>query len=195
MHQLTEDDSEHFDALECAGFKVDRPGDLIGNLNERFGGYYFDFGACAKIEDGTIKMKSNAPPLEFTEHGVKFEDGEVIEADVVVFATGFQADHRKQIAQVVGEDVADQLDEYWGLDAEGELRGAYKPCGREFCPCVLSRRTWIIAVMVLHADRFTDPNLWLMGGDTRQARFFSRFVALQIQAAVLDHSMQPYLEE
>lgn len=131
MHQLTQTDSARFDALEHAGFKVDRPGDLISNLNERFGGYYFDFGACAKIEDGHIKVKSDSPVQEFTRSGLRFEDGNELEADIIIFATGFEADHREQVAGIVGRDIADRLDDYWGLDAEGELRGAYKPCGRK----------------------------------------------------------------
>jgi hypothetical protein len=37
-----------------------------------------------------------------------------------------------------------------------------------------------------------DPNLYYHGGDVRNARWFSRFLALQIQADVLGKPMEPY---
>lgn len=52
----------------------------------------------------------------------------------------------------------------------------------------LTRHEWMIA------DVCSDPNLYYHGGDVRMARFFSRFVALQIQADVLGRPMEPYLE-
>jgi hypothetical protein len=39
-----------------------------------------------------------------------------------------------------------------------------------------------------------DPNLYYLGGDTRMSRFFSRFVALMVQAKVLGFGMEVYGE-
>lgn len=47
---------------------------------------------------------------------------------------------------------------------------------------------------IADADYGTDPNLYYHGGDVRMARFFSQFIALQIQADVLGYPMQPYLD-
>lgn len=131
MHALTAADSARLDALEAKGFRVDRPGDMFGNIWGRGGGHYIDLGGCKNIEDGLVKVKSGVPVKTFTKTGLEFEDGEHIEADVIVFATGFARDFRGQIADIVGKETAEKLDNYWGLDAEGELRGASKPSGRK----------------------------------------------------------------
>jgi hypothetical protein len=47
-------DPERFDALERAGFKTDRYGDLMWNLYERSGGHYLDVGTSAKIANGLV---------------------------------------------------------------------------------------------------------------------------------------------
>jgi NAD(P)H-nitrite reductase large subunit len=40
------------------------------------------------IIDGKIKLKNDSQIAEFTETGIKFENGSELPADVVVFATG-----------------------------------------------------------------------------------------------------------
>lgn len=47
-------------------------------------------------------------------------------ADVIVWATGFDFDLRVQIAKLFGQVAADQTDQFYGLDAEGEIRGAWR---------------------------------------------------------------------
>lgn len=175
---------DRFDALEKAGFKLDRYGDTYDNLYVRFGGHYVDIGASARIAKGEIKVKGE-PVARLTENGLLFEDGTELGADLIVLATGFDHVFRNDAARIVGKDVADQMDEYWGVDAEGELRGHAKPAGREyltFGPIVLRDK----------ADFPADPNLYYHGGDVRMARFISRFIALQIQAEVLGQPLQPY---
>ena len=44
------------------------------------------------------------------------------------------------------------------------------------------------------ANIYQDPNLYYFGGDVRMARFFSRFLALQIQADALGKPLVPYLD-
>ena len=39
--------------------------------------------------DGKIKLKSGPQIEKFTEGGIKFDDGTELEADVVIFATGY----------------------------------------------------------------------------------------------------------
>lgn len=48
-----------------------------------------DMGTSQVIVDGHIKIKSGSAISEFTEHGLKFADGSELEADVVIFGTGF----------------------------------------------------------------------------------------------------------
>jgi hypothetical protein len=51
--------------------------------------YDVDVGASQLIIDGKIKIKNDSQIAEFTETGLKFENGSELPADVVVFATGY----------------------------------------------------------------------------------------------------------
>lgn len=48
-----------------------------------------DVGGSQLIIDGKIKLKNDSQIAEFTETGLKFENGSELAADVVIFATGF----------------------------------------------------------------------------------------------------------
>ncbi|KAK5706279.1 hypothetical protein LTR97_001266 [Elasticomyces elasticus] len=158
---------DRFDALEAAGFKVDRYGDIYNNLYVRFGGHYVDIGASARIAKGEIKVNTKSV-RSLNESGIVFDDGSEISADLVVLCTGFDHDFRRDAAIIVGTDVAESMDDFWGVDGEGEIRG--------------------------HAKFAGHPSLYYHGGDIRMGRFFSRFVALQIQADVLGKPFQRYTD-
>ena len=49
---------------------------------------YLDTGASKLIGEGKINLKNDSPLEGFTETGLKFKDGSVLQADVVVFANG-----------------------------------------------------------------------------------------------------------
>ena len=134
----TEAESERFDALEQAGFRVDRKTPLMDNIYGRYGGYYIDIGASAHIMRGEIKVKSGVPISTFTPDGLKFEDGSELKADVVVVAVGQDHDYRNQVGYIVGKDHASSLGEFWGLDEEGEVRNIMKPACK-FGPSESSR--------------------------------------------------------
>ena len=79
-----------------------------------------------------IKIKGDAAITGFTKTGLEFGDGSKLDADVIVFCTGFSHDVRGEAIKVVGPEIGERLDDYWSVDDEGELRGAYKPHG---CKC------------------------------------------------------------
>jgi hypothetical protein len=56
-------DPERFDALERAGFRVERYGDLWKLLSERLGGHYIDVGASKKIAAGLVSVHESTPCL------------------------------------------------------------------------------------------------------------------------------------
>ncbi|PWY77017.1 flavin-containing monooxygenase [Aspergillus heteromorphus CBS 117.55] len=152
-----------FDALERAGFRVDRSGDVFAHVHERYGGHYLDVGNCANIVKGLIQIKSTSPnhPIRFTPSGLLFSEGSNdshLPADVIVFATGFKQNVRDTVRQLFGEDVYDAVDDYWGIDNEGEIRGAFKPS--------------------------YHGNIWFLSGTSGHSRYFSRFIALLIKAGV-----------
>ena len=59
LHEQVRTDSARFDALERAGFKLERFGDILYHVNERAGGHYIDIGTSAKISAGLVRY----PPL------------------------------------------------------------------------------------------------------------------------------------
>jgi hypothetical protein len=76
-------------------------------------------------------MKSDSLPVRYTEKGLLFGDGTELPADVIVFATGFVGNMRGEVRQLFGDRIADQVQDFWGIDEEGEIKGAWKPCGRK----------------------------------------------------------------
>ena len=52
----------------------------------------------------------------------------------VVFATGFERGGKAGVERLFGREVAERCGDFWGVDEEGELRGAWKRSGREYFP-------------------------------------------------------------
>lgn len=52
-----------------------------------------DMGSCQMIIDGQIKLKNDSEIETFTKTGLKFQNGTELEADVVIFATGYVPSH------------------------------------------------------------------------------------------------------
>ncbi|RFU28443.1 hypothetical protein B7463_g7874, partial [Scytalidium lignicola] len=151
-----EDDRKTLEGLQKAGFKLDKGPNGSGiwmKYLQRGGGYYIDVGCSQLIIDGKIKIKGSALS-EVTERGVKFEDGEELEADEIIFATGY-LNMRTQCRKIFGDKVADKVKDVWGFDEDGELRTIWRQSGH--------------------------PGFWFMGGNLALCRFFSKLLALQIK--------------
>lgn len=90
-------------------------------------------------------MKADAEPISYIGSGLKFSDGSEVTADVIIFCTGFEKSLRDNAGGIFGPKVGGTLEELWGLDDEGELRGMYKP---QNCRSLLSMTTmnltWLI---------------------------------------------------
>ncbi|EGP90141.1 unnamed protein product [Zymoseptoria tritici ST99CH_3D1] len=166
FHAKADEETETWMALEKTGFKFDPKGDLIDHLRVRFGGHHMDCGASQLIIDGTVKIKNDAQITHYTPTGLGFSDGSSLDADLIVWATGFEKDIRQSAEPVIGHELTAQLREFWGVDEEGEVKGAYVPSGVENC--------------------------WMCGGGTADVRYFARFVTLQILCGCLGHPMVPY---
>ncbi|KAJ6566754.1 hypothetical protein B0H19DRAFT_1138526 [Mycena capillaripes] len=155
---IAEDDREILEGLKKCGFKLN-----MGTMDAGFalsawdkaGGYYIDVGASQLIIDGKIKLKNDSQISEFTETGLKFENGSELAADVVVFATG-PGNARDGVRKLCGDAVGDKCKPIWGLNKEGEINGAWRDLG--------------------------VPGLWYMIGNLALCRFHSKHVALQIKA-------------
>ena len=51
---------------------------------------------------------------------------------MIIFTTGFDGDMRRAVGEFVGPEIEGQLDDFWGVDEEGEILGAWKFSGRKF---------------------------------------------------------------
>ncbi|MFD1344364.1 NAD(P)/FAD-dependent oxidoreductase [Litorisediminicola beolgyonensis] len=164
--QMKEVDKEFYDGLEKAGFWLDWGDDgsgLFMKYLRRGSGYYIDVGASQLIIDGEIKLK-RGQVVEVDETGVVLDDGTHLDADLIVYATGYNS-MNGWVADLMGQEAADRLGKVWGLGSdttkdpgpwEGEQRNMWKPTQVE--------------------------NLWMHGGNLHQSRHYSQFLALQLKA-------------
>lgn len=164
--KMREVDAEFYAGLEKAGFWLDWGVDgsgLFMKYLRRGSGYYIDVGASQLIIDGKIKL-AHGNVKEIVPDGVVLEDGTKLEADVIVYATGYGS-MNGWAADLIGRDVADKVGKCWGLGSDtpkdpgpwvGEQRNMWKPTQQEA--------------------------LWFHGGNLHQSRHYSQFLSLQLKA-------------
>jgi len=165
--KLQETDRDYYDRLRRAGFLLDF-GDDGSGLGQKYirrgSGYYIDVGGAELVADGRIGLRSGVQVASFGESTVSLSNGEVLPADLVVFATGYGS-MNGWAARLISQDVADRVGKCWGVGSnttydpgpwEGELRNMWKPTRQD--------------------------GLWFHGGNLAQARHYSRYLALQLKA-------------
>lgn len=151
-------DAELLKGLDKAGFKLDMgpsQGGFFVKYFQRGGGYYIDVGCSQLIIDGKIKIKQGQEITEVLPRGLRFSDGSQLEADEIVFATGYQ-NMRTEARNIFGDELANRIGDVWGWDEEGEFRTMWRRSGH--------------------------PGFWFMGGNLAICRYFSKILALQIKA-------------
>lgn len=156
LHQ--EKDKATLEGLAKAGFKTDKGPDDCGlyiKYFQRGGGYYIDVGASQLIVDGKIKVKQGQEITEVLPNGLRFADGTELEADEIIFATGYQ-NMRTQATGIFGEKVGEKLRDIWGFDDSGEFRALWRDSGH--------------------------PGFWFHGGNLAICRYYSKLLALRIKA-------------
>ena len=163
-HQLVTEkakelDKPLLDGLTKAGFVLDYGTDNTGwqfKYLERGGGYYFNVGCSDLIANGQIRLIQYRDIDQFIASGVKLNHGEIIDADLLVTATGYKGQHHL-VTRLFGQDVAARCGPIWGFDEENqELRNMWMRTGQ--------------------------PGLWFIAGSLAQCRIFSKTLALQIKA-------------
>ncbi|RKE37839.1 putative flavoprotein involved in K+ transport [Paraburkholderia sp. BL23I1N1] len=164
---IRERDAAFYDRLEKRGFMLDFGDDdsgLFMKYLRRGSGYYIDVGAADLVADGKIKLKSGVDVAELKEHSVLLSDGTELEADLVVYATGYGS-MNGWAADLISREVADKVGKVWGLGSnttkdpgpwEGEQRNMWKPT--------------------------QQPALWFHGGNLHQSRHYSQYLSLQLKA-------------
>ncbi|KAJ3778260.1 dimethylaniline monooxygenase [Lentinula raphanica] len=159
--QIAEMAKEMHDGLTKAGMQVNLGPGGGGNfilVFGRFGGYWLDVGAAELIISGKIKIRQGIEPERLTHNSLTFNDGSSMEADAIIFATGYHY-IRDTMKATFGEETIAMTAPVWGLDEEGEINGSYRPSGQ--------------------------PGLWFATGDFFSSRFSSKLLALQIKAIEL----------
>ncbi|CAG9957140.1 unnamed protein product [Clonostachys rosea f. rosea IK726] len=160
-------DKELLDGLNARGLRTwlgqrGTGGSTLGQT--RNGGFYFDAGACEHIINGKIKVEPGYIE-RFTEDKVILSGDREREFDLVVFATGF-TNTIDSIRSALGDKIADQCDPIWGIDEEGEFKGAYRECG--------------------------VPNLWIFVGYLPYTRYHSKLLALRLKGLKEGVGSAPY---
>lgn len=154
-------DKELLENLNKMGFRTHQGEDETGfqlMYLRGAGGYYIDVGCCQMIIDGKIGVLQNEDMDCFTAEGLKKKDGTVIPCDLVVLATGFESMHAG-IRNLFGDELADKVGPIWGFDEHDNMRNMW--------------------------HRTNQDGFWIMGGAIPEARPNSRFLALEIKAALL----------
>jgi len=159
-------DQEFYDRLEAAGFRHDWGDDdsgLFMKYLRRGSGYYIDVGAADLVANGDVKL-AHGQVTSLTETSVVLDDGTELEADLVVYATGYGS-MNGWAADLISQEVADKVGKVWGLGSattkdpgpwEGEQRNMWKPT--------------------------QQAGLWFHGGNLHQSRHYSLYLALQLKA-------------
>ena len=164
--KIKEVDADFYAGLEKAGFQLDWGADgsgLFMKYLRRGSGYYIDVGASQLVIDGKIKLKAGQV-TEVVADGVVLDDGTKLDADLIVYATGYGS-MNGWVADLIDQKTADKVGKVWGLGSdtpkdpgpwEGEQRNMWKPTQQEA--------------------------LWFHGGNLHQSRHYSQFLALQLKA-------------
>jgi hypothetical protein len=147
------------DGLRAVGFRLEEGPELPSVLPltiQRAGGFYLDVGASTLIAQRRIKHKYSSEGIsQITPHSVVLANGEELEADEIIFATGYN-NGRMRTRKVFGDAVADNIDSIWGFDEQGEIRGTWRRSGHK--------------------------GFWVAAGAFWVSRYYSRLLALQIKA-------------
>ncbi len=119
------------------------------------GGYYLNTGTSELIVGGRIRIEQFERIAEFVPKGARLDDGRIVEAELIVLATGYQ-NRKSEVATMFGEEVAERVGDIARLDAEGEWANMWSQTGQR--------------------------GLWFNGGGINQMRPGSERLALLIKA-------------
>lgn len=158
--KMKEFDRELVAALNAVGFRTDYGEDDTGpqmKYMRRGGGYYLNVGASELIISGEVALVQWADVDRFVPEGLRMSDGRVIEADLVVLATGYRS-QQDTLRLLMGDAVADTVGPVWGYDGEGEVRNMWRPTAQR--------------------------GLWFIAGNFQMARAYSKILAMQLRRAL-----------
>ncbi|KIW38536.1 uncharacterized protein PV06_09492 [Exophiala oligosperma] len=155
----TEMDKDLLTRLEAVGFHIGHGVRRMGWLDlflRTGGGYYFNKGTSDIIAAGGIRVEQYSRVSQFLPSGLKLNDGKVIEAGLVVLATGYQ-NRKAEVAEQFGCEIAEKVGDIGTLqDNDGEWTNIW--------------------------GQTRQRGLWFNGGGINQVRPGSKRLALLIKA-------------
>jgi lysine/ornithine N-monooxygenase len=157
---LKPNDQPLLDALTKAGYLIidsnTKLPSILALTIHRAGGFYIDIGCASLITQNKVHVKSGHEISVIKPKSVVFADGDELEADEIIFCTGYN-NGRSRTRKVFGDEVADAIQPIWGFDEMGEIRGVWRRSGHEA--------------------------FWVAAGSFWLSRYYSRLLALQIKMA------------
>lgn len=121
--KMSEMDRHLLDPMRERGYRVLENVGLVDQQFLKGGHFYINQGACEMIADGRIRVVNcEAGIMGFKEQGLVLENGKEVEADVVVFGTGFER-MGSLVEDFMGKEVAERVGDIGHLDEEGESIG------------------------------------------------------------------------
>jgi putative flavoprotein involved in K+ transport len=166
-----ERDAELLNGLRAAGMVLGDGHNGQGWLDlflRTGGGYYLNKGASEIIVAGGITVAQFNDVDHFVDSGVQMADGTIIEADVIILATGFQ-NRRVEVAEWFGVEVAEKVGDIARLDDEGEWANVWSQTGQR--------------------------GLWFNGGGINQVRSgtprLAMFVKADLEGVIPDSFRRP----
>ena len=162
-HQMLTEQSRQLDqalldGLARIGFRLDFGEDGTGwqfKYLTRGGGYYFNVGCSDLLVEGAVRLAQFSDIESFVADGARLKNGETLEADLIVLATGYKG-QQHLVRKLFGDEVAGRVGPIWGFGEAQELRNMFR--------------------------RTAQPGLWFIAGSLAQCRINSKFLALQIKA-------------
>jgi hypothetical protein len=154
-------DQQLLDSLAQRGFKLDFGDDGAGwqfKYLTRGGGYYFNVGCSDLIVNGEVGLAQFSDIAEFVAEGARMQSGEILAADLIVLATGYEGQERL-VGKLFGAEMARRVGPIWGFGEGQELRNMFM--------------------------RTPQPGLWFIAGSFAQCRIYSKYLGLQIKACEL----------
>ena len=179
--EMMQRDSPLLQGLTAAGFAIDNGPDGSGlwmKYLSQGGGYYIDVGALQLIADKRIMINQGQEIKDIKARSIVLEDDPELEADEIVFATGYQ-NMRETARKVFRDELAERVNLFGGFDDEGETRGMWRrsgPPGFSFFGGVwrfvgFNRGCWLCRLRLLRLDsRKLDMSLLLLCDDVCSRR-------------------------
>ncbi|MEM7303026.1 MAG: NAD(P)/FAD-dependent oxidoreductase [Pseudomonadota bacterium] len=168
--RIREREAEFYDQLQAAGFTIDFAEDGAGlglKYRRTASGYYIDVGGSQLVIDGKIGIRSGVTVDYLVKDGLVLSTGEHLPADAIVYATGYGM-MEDWVGALIDPETASKIGRCWGYGSG--TRGDPGPWVGEL------RNMWMPT---------EQQGLWFMGGNLAQCRFFSHYLALQLQGRLL----------